>query len=423
MREGGWPVPVAQWRPAVVARRVGAAPHALAVTGAVLAVASVAQASAQSVALAGARGSVGHPGTASVALYAVPLCLLALATTVPLSFLHPLPAAMCITVASVLSLAAFGLVTVGGVIAQVIAVYWLGAAGPDETAGSSREPVWHAGVRYLAPGLGAPFLVLALASRGGMAAVLLASAVPAAAATGITLRSRRSASLEGAARSELAETLVEHMARGERARIARELHDVVAHHISVISVQAETARLTVPNLTPEGARRLREIGDTARAGLTEMRRLLGVLRSDVDSAAGDERQPQPGLLQLTSLIDDSRAERGGGVRLIVSGPVAPFDPGVELAAYASCRRHSRTPGGTRRAPRWTSNCAMNRPCCGFASGTTGRDRAPGPAQLARRRRAAGSSSRRTCRRNRSPARDRGRHRNRDPDQHRGGRRP
>jgi signal transduction histidine kinase len=61
----------------------------------------------------------------------------------------------------------------------------------------------------------------------------------------------------------------------------------------------------------------------------------------------DERQPQPGLLQLTSLIDGSRTARGGGVRLIVSGPVAPFDPGVELAAYrivqealTNARRHA-----------------------------------------------------------------------------------
>ena len=79
--------------------------------------------------------------------------------------------------------------------------------------------------------------------------------------------------------------LAEHLARGERARIARELHDVVAHHISVIAVQAETARLTTPGLTAAGAQRFAAIGDTARAGLTEMRRLLGVLREDAQAAA------------------------------------------------------------------------------------------------------------------------------------------
>ena len=55
---------------------------------------------------------------------------------------------------------------------------------------------------------------------------------------------------------------------------------MVAHHISMISVQAETARLTTPGLPPDGAKRLLAIGDTARAALTEMRRLLGVLRDD-----------------------------------------------------------------------------------------------------------------------------------------------
>ena len=54
----------------------------------------------------------------------------------------------------------------------------------------------------------------------------------------------------------LADTLLEHTARGERARIARELHDVVAHHISMVAVQAETARLTTPGLPAAGAQRL-----------------------------------------------------------------------------------------------------------------------------------------------------------------------
>jgi signal transduction histidine kinase len=339
------------------ARRVGAAvgstPRALTFAGALLALAACAQAAVQAAMLSRAIGPrVVHVGAAATPatgtganqalLYAVPLCLLALAATVPLIFLRPTAAAVAITVASVLSLAAFGavttggqtagLMTAGGLAAQVIAVYRLGAAGT---------------ARYLALGLTAPFLVLALAGRGGLAGVLLASAVPLAAGAGIAVRSRDQASAEDVARSELAESLVEHMARGERARIARELHDVVAHHISVISVQAETARLTTSSLSAEGAQRFREIGDTARAGLTEMRRLLGVLRPDVTAEEVGERQPQPGLPQITSLIDESRLASSGGVRLIVSGPVASFDPGVELAAYrivqealTNARRHA-----------------------------------------------------------------------------------
>ena len=361
-RKGGGRTPAALRRAITAVRQIGSAPHVLTITGAVLAVASFAQAGVQVVMLADARGTVGHASTSSVALYGAPSCLLALAATVPLIFLRPLAAAVFITTASTLSLAAFGavtaagatpgmvsagLVTAGGVGAQVISVYRLGAADPGDFTGTAGWACSRVNAQYVALGLAAPFLLLALISRGGAAAVLLASLVPAAAGTGIAMRSRRAASLEGAVRSELADTLVEHMARGERARIARELHDVVAHHISVISVQTETALLTVPDLPPEGARRLREIGETARAGLTEMRRLLGVLRSDVDSPAVGERQPQPGLRQFASLIDESRTASSGLVRLIVSGRVTSFDPGVELAAYrivqealTNARRHA-----------------------------------------------------------------------------------
>jgi len=72
----------------------------------------------------------------------------------------------------------------------------------------------------------------------------------------------------------------------ERARIARELHDVVAHHVSMIAVQAETARLTTPDLTEEGKERFKAIGDTARDSLVELRRLLGMLREDSPGGSG-----------------------------------------------------------------------------------------------------------------------------------------
>jgi signal transduction histidine kinase len=182
--------------------------------------------------------------------------------------------------------------------------------------------------------------------NGDAAAVLLASLVPIAVGAAIALRARSEAARQSAARAMLADTLTENLARGERARIARELHDVVAHHISMIAVQAETARLTTPGLPAAGAQRFAEIGETARAGLTEMRRLLGVLREDVGDAGGD-RHPQPGLSQLAELIDSAREASDAGARLIVSGPVAPFDSGVELAAYrivqealTNARRHA-----------------------------------------------------------------------------------
>jgi signal transduction histidine kinase len=176
--------------------------------------------------------------------------------------------------------------------------------------------------------------------------VLLAALAPAAAWAGIARRARREALVHRAARQAIAGTLLEHTARGERARIARELHDVVAHHISMIAVQAETARLTTAGMPAAGAQRLSEIGDTARAGLTEMRRLLGVLREDAQTDAA-ERRPQPGLQQLNDLLDDARDTSGAVTRLIVSGPPVTLGPGVELAAYriiqealTNARRHA-----------------------------------------------------------------------------------
>jgi signal transduction histidine kinase len=173
--------------------------------------------------------------------------------------------------------------------------------------------------------------------------------------------------------------MLAHSARGERARIARELHDVVAHHISMVAVQAETARLTTPGLSAAGAQRFAEIGDTARAGLTEMRRLLGVLREDAEDAgaAVADRHPQPGLPQLAELIDAAREVSGAATRLIVSGPVAELDPGVELAAYrivqealTNARRHA--PGAAVDVElRYNDNALLLRI----------RDNGPGPGRL------------------------------------------
>jgi signal transduction histidine kinase len=326
------------------AQRITAAPHSLTTVGVVLGLAAFGQAIARAVTLATAHTvQATSPGTAAeAALYAVPLCLLALATTVPLIFLRPVAAAVAITAASTVSLTVFGsgALTVGGLAAQVLASYRLGRAGVPGGAGAGWDRT-----QILACGLAVPFLVLALAGHADVPAILLAAGVPAAAWAGIAQRARGEAARQATAREVMAGTLADHMARGERARIARELHDVVAHHISMIAVQAETARETTPGLPAAGAQRLAEIAGTARAGLAEMRRLLGVLREDAGGAAA--RHPQPGLPQLAELIDAARETSGAGVRLIVSGPVAAFDPSVELAAYrivqealTNARRHA-----------------------------------------------------------------------------------
>jgi signal transduction histidine kinase len=115
----------------------------------------------------------------------------------------------------------------------------------------------------------------------------------------------------------------------ERARIARELHDVVAHHMSVIAVRAETAPFRIPGLPEAVKDDMAETSTIAREALTEMRRLLGVLRgADVDA----ERVPQPGMDRLEGL---AAAVRGAGltVDVRVEGAKRPLPPAVELSAY------------------------------------------------------------------------------------------
>ena len=123
------------------------------------------------------------------------------------------------------------------------------------------------------------------------ALVLLTVAVTAAALGDARRQRGRVIAEREDTRREMAEVRRDQAALAERSRIARELHDVVAHHVSMIAVQAETSRLGVPGLPPAGQETLAAIGDTARQALTEMRRLVGVLRSDPDEEP--EREPQP----------------------------------------------------------------------------------------------------------------------------------
>ena len=115
----------------------------------------------------------------------------------------------------------------------------------------------------------------------------------------------------------------------ERAAIARELHDVVAHHMSVMVVQAGAARAVSGSDPAATAEALRQIEASGRTGLTEMRRLLEVLKAEDD---GDDRAPQPGLARLGELLDAMRAS-GLSVEAVVEGSPRPLSPGVDLSAY------------------------------------------------------------------------------------------
>jgi signal transduction histidine kinase len=115
----------------------------------------------------------------------------------------------------------------------------------------------------------------------------------------------------------------------ERAAIARELHDVVAHHMSVMVVQAGAARAVSGSDPAAAAEALRQIEASGRTGLTEMRRLLEVLKAERD---GDGRAPQPGLGRLDELLDGMRVS-GLPVEAVVEGSPRPLPPGVDLSAY------------------------------------------------------------------------------------------
>ncbi|MEV5695947.1 sensor histidine kinase [Streptomyces anthocyanicus] len=175
------------------------------------------------------------------------------------------------------------------------------------------------------------------------------------------LRGRREARNQLAEQTTLtAEERARRTLLEERGRIARELHDVVAHHMSVISIQAQVAPLLVENPSDELKENLAGIRQNALEALTELRRVLGVLRAehpDVPGAseAGDgaaPHAPQPTLDRLDALVDNIRAA-GLIVTTDSSGTRRPLPPGVELSAYrivqealSNVLRHA--PGATAR---------------------------------------------------------------------------
>nr|BFE39030.1 sensor histidine kinase [Actinomadura rugatobispora] len=120
----------------------------------------------------------------------------------------------------------------------------------------------------------------------------------------------------------------------ERARIARELHDVVAHHMSVIAIQAEAAPLRVPDPPGELARSFATIRNNAVEALTELHRVLDVLRGDHGPPVpdGEADTPQPTLDRLEDLLSGVRGA-GLAVTVEVAGTRRPLAQGVELSAY------------------------------------------------------------------------------------------
>ena len=167
----------------------------------------------------------------------------------------------------------------------------------------------------------------------------------------------------------------------ERTRIARELHDVIAHHMSLIAVRAETAPYRLTGLSESARAEFGSLSEVAREALAEMRRLLGVLRHDQPA----DLAPQPELADLPSLVD---AARQAGVSVELSVP-ARAGPGAlrrwRCARTGSCRNRCPTPASTPRAPRSPCRSTMipARSCCGWPTDPAeparpGRERDTGP---------------------------------------------
>ncbi|WP_240436083.1 MULTISPECIES: histidine kinase [Streptomyces] len=223
--------------------------------------------------------------------------------------------------------------TVSGIIAHLFVLLLVGLRVPTRV--SAEVLAITALVTYVLQGLwGASHY-----QSTGVVAVCLSAVVVV---LGTALRGRREARAELGRQTTLtAEERARRTLLEERSRIARELHDVVAHHMSVISIQAQVAPHLVENPSEELRENLDGIRQNALEALTELRRVLGVLRAEHpdrvhesdDPATGTApHAPQPTLDRLDALVENTRAA-GLSVRVDVRGVRRPLPSGVELSAY------------------------------------------------------------------------------------------
>ncbi|WP_193103500.1 sensor histidine kinase [Brachybacterium sp. FME24] len=173
-------------------------------------------------------------------------------------------------------------------------------------------------IRVVPAGAAGPDLIVTASITG--AALLVAMLLAGRIRVGEELTRERELTASEQARRVLVE---------ERTRIARELHDVVAHSTSLIQVQASTARFRIPELPPVALAEFDDIAATARGSLTEMRRLLGVLRTDDHSP---QLAPQQGIAEIPDLVEGIR-RAGVEVEFSFTQPPVDLPPSLEIAAF------------------------------------------------------------------------------------------
>ncbi|WP_371503482.1 histidine kinase [Kitasatospora sp. NBC_00374] len=210
-------------------------------------------------------------------------------------------------------------------VALLIALYSLALHG------RLRHLPWACAVAALALGLVA--LRVSTVVTFGDALFFLGSTATASVALGLALRIRRAhvaALQERAVRLEIErDQRTALAAAAERARVAREMHDIIGHNLSVIIGLADGGAYAAGVNPDRGREALRLIAGTGREALGEMRRMLGVLRED---HAGPELRPQPGVADLNDLCERIRAA-GPQVTYRTSGDLDSLDLGAQLAVY------------------------------------------------------------------------------------------
>jgi signal transduction histidine kinase len=252
---------------------------------------------------------------------------LALLHTLPLAARRRFPGAVLgISVASGLAVATLGVPDLPGAI--LVAVYSVAAYGDR----------WVSLAGVAAAELGSAAVQLTQGSFQWPTPITNALVIAAAWLLGHFVGVRRAYTARLERTAELERTRAEQARRAvaeERLRLARELHDVVAHSISVIAVQSGVGAHVASTQPKEAVKALAAIEATSRAALTELRRLLGVLRQE-DEPQGD-LAPVPGLADLDGLLAEV-GKAGLAVRLQVEGTPAPLPAGVDLSAYRIVRR-------------------------------------------------------------------------------------
>jgi signal transduction histidine kinase len=257
--------------------------------------------------------------------------LLAVLTALPLLWrgAHSLRVLIAVSAAG-LALAAGGYESAGAGIGQLVALYAVAVGRPRVPAAFALAFAETSTVVWLSLRDSEIVFLDVVANLAAMFAVW-------AFARSVGFRRAYTAELE--ARAERLERTREADTRAaiaeERGRIARELHDVVAHHVSVMTVQASAAQRMVTRNPDRAKEAMAAVEQTGRGALVEMRRLVGILRDTTDAVGGPNEglnAPQPGLDQLDTLVTQVR-EAGLPVELSLEGAPCALPPGIDLAAY------------------------------------------------------------------------------------------